>query len=366
MATTLTARLKLAKQATGDEPGTWAATQNDSYDDADERLFLRGAGEPDGSVESHYLGQRYLDTDTEIWWTATSVGAAADWTSDLDIIDAAITHPIPTTHAQDYSHGHLIAALEWVSATQVKLVAIAADGEIYYDNNAERVSYTGDFTFDITTDREGAQTLDATTPYHLYMDYSTLSVALTPEPIISKTVPNARGTDPAGYHPTEVDWRSVGSIWVNSASEITKFKMVGNKMVFNEADRDGDHHYNLIRTGQSALREVPLNVPLTCEAVQLFLMYYAGGAAGYVVFAQDGKSITLSDGGGLPLTIEDYGEIEILMQQDISRGMVATWDMPVITKATPKFLYGHNDNNDPDELEVVVHGYTDIWAPRGY
>jgi hypothetical protein len=184
---------------------------------------------------------------------------------------------------------------------------------------------------------------------------------LEPDPVISETPPNS-----VGYHPTLADHRCVGSIWNNSSEDITKFLMVGNRMVFNEVTRDPDHHYNLNATGQSALRVMPLNIPLTCEAAQLLLFMFAPGATSYAVFAHAGKSINLVDAGGLPHTLNNWPQVEIVLQQGLGRGEMTTWDMPVVDMADPKMLYGHNDANNPDELEALVHGYTDIYAPRGY
>lgn len=77
MATSYTPRLALAKPASGDTG--WGTSLSNGFDDADARLFLSGAGDPNGVVTSQYVGQRYWDTTNEIWYTAVSSGVNDSW-----------------------------------------------------------------------------------------------------------------------------------------------------------------------------------------------------------------------------------------------------------------------------------------------
>lgn len=77
MATTLTDRLKLAKQTAGDSD--WEVDLNAGFDSADDRLFQTDAGDPVTQVVTpHFTGQYYFDSTADTLWIATGA-LATDW-----------------------------------------------------------------------------------------------------------------------------------------------------------------------------------------------------------------------------------------------------------------------------------------------
>ena len=367
MATTVTPRLGLKKQAAGDNPGTWNVDLNAGFDDADAKFFRAGTDDPNIAETADFIGQRYHRTTDDYWWTATATGSPGTWVSDFAIIDADVNHPvIPTTLPTDYPHGHLVARLSWLSTTEVQLRPVGGN-TIYYDSSGTRVNITGDFVFDITTDREAAQTLDPGIAYYLYLDNDTTPG--TPLPVVSKTVPFDMGTAKPGYHPTLTDHRCVGSIWFNLISQISKFTAFpGGRIIFDSNNTTGDFFIlNLTLTGQAALRSRVLNVPKTALSCRLHAMFHSHASQdGYMVIAKSDATMTVS-AQIVPFSMVAFipDDPVVILQQNTNRSVVSDFDMIIADRTAPAFKYGH-DNSLPKMFEVKIVGYTDLWAPRNY
>ena len=370
MATTTTPRLGLKTQAAGDNPGTWEVDLNLGLLSAEDKFQITAAGDPNVALQADFIGQRYHDTDDDYWYTARDTAAPSDWVSDFETIDADVVHPtFPLTLVGDYPHGHLNAALEWLSITEVQLLPLGGN-IIYYDDLGTRVTLAaGAFIFDITTDLEGAQTEDASTAYYLYMD--NLTVPGVPEPVVSKTPPDDIGDvsgDGPGYHPTLASHRCVGSFWNNSSSAIAEFRIMRDGMVlFDSRPRDfTDHYISLNAVANAGLRNQTLGIPLTAEACRLQLFMWAHGSNdSYVVFAQGGAAQTMADLSP-PVGINTYADADLFLQQDNGRSVNVVWEVPIVTRSAPAFRYGHNDNSDPQLVEAMILGYRDLWAPHNF
>jgi hypothetical protein len=76
MAVTQTTRLHLAKQATGD--ANWGDETNTGFDDADDRIMRTNAGDPNGTLTPHFIGQYCVDTTNQWMWIAKA-GGINDW-----------------------------------------------------------------------------------------------------------------------------------------------------------------------------------------------------------------------------------------------------------------------------------------------
>ena len=369
MATTATDRLGLKKQANADNPGTWEVDLNQGFDDADDRLFLSGAGNPHGVITSNYIGQRYLDSVTELWYTAQTLGATADWVSDFDIIDPLVTHDAPPETY--FTYGLLQAHLEWVSATSVRLSpTLGTTVRIHLDVAGvdKIVENAGALLFDIVTHHHGATAEAASQANYLYVendvDDDTIDVH------VSASAPyDINGTKP-GFHTTENTWRCVGSIWNDSGSDLSKFIMGRDGLVlFDGITRDHtDHTMQLSLAEQSAYRNQVLAMPVTATSVLLQLMHKASGSAGYAAFAQDGAtSIGLPTDAPIHLLSDvEFVEAEVILQGGAGDYMVVAKQFNLPNRVVPAFNYGHNRTSTPDLLQAVLMGYWDIWAPKGF
>jgi len=370
MATTTTDRLNLRKQANGDNPGTWDVDLNAGFDDADDRLFQTDAGDPNIAVQAHYIGQRYLDTDTDLWWTAQDTADPSTWVDDATLIDAEITHPAaPTTLALDYTHGDLRCILEWVTSATVRLQEIGGT-DIYVDISGERVTVAGPFTWDISNadHREGAQTEDASTIYYLYID--NLTTPGTPEPIISTTPPDdIAGTKP-GYHPTLADHRCVGSVWNNSGSNIQPFIVQGAGWVqwMQPYDRAEQIFASLDRTQAFTYTSQALNIPLSADMVELQFSIEAAGQVGtLIISASDaGDDSWPTTAGPHSASLAVLNEVHTVVNMNTSTMKMPLVRLPIADRTAPAFKYASLRGTTLGFLEAIVNGYRDLWAPRGY
>ncbi|KKN31257.1 hypothetical protein LCGC14_0825730 [marine sediment metagenome] len=368
MATTTTTRLGLKKQAAGDNSGAWEVDLNQGFDDADAAFFLSGSGNPNGSENSAFVGQRYYDTSTGYWWTAEDIASPSSaWVSDFATIDADVTHPIPTTHAQDYTHGDIQAVLEWLSITEFQLRPIGGT-DIYADISGSRVTIAGDFVFDVTTDREGAQTLDASTPYYLYLD--NLTVPGTPEPVVSKTPPDDIDDTKPRYHPTEADHLCVGSLWIDSNTDVAKVKIDrAGKTTFQANDSDQITDLSGIAS-QADYRTHVLNVPLTAIEVEMHVIGRDASASWYLALAMSDAGVASLPNSGPTHFLGDAGfEDAIALLQEGSgpdKWQARTLNIPIADSSSPAIKYGHNRGNALDTCEFVIRGYVDRWAPKGF
>ncbi len=366
MATVKTPRLNLAKQAAGDNPGSWEVDINQGFDDADARFFRTGAVDPDGVEDSDYIGQRYQDTVTELWYTATDAASPGAWTKDFDTIDPLVTHPTPATSlAQDYQHGHLIGILDNPTLSTVRMRPLGGTTG-YVDISGGRETWTGDFTWDISDagHREGAQTEDPSKAYYLYFDNDTTPATLLP--IISTTPPDdIDGTKP-GYHPTLADHRCVGSVWQNANSDIVKsLWQPGGVVMFTE--HDADHTPTVNGAATASWRNLPVNLPLTALDIRLTISGTRGaGAVGGVIVGADGATGTI---GGGDLTTP-AGMKHVLMHSittgagDFS-GASVQGVVPIVTPATPAISYAVTAVT-LNTFFMAVTGYRDRWAPKGF
>ncbi len=367
MATTTTTRLGLKKQAAGDNSGTWEVDLNQGFDDADAAFFLSGAVDPNGAVNSAFIGQRYYDTVTGYWWTATNVASPSSaWVSDFTTIDTDVNHPAnPTTLAADYTHGHLNCVLEWVSDTEVRLRPIGGS-DIYVDFSGVRVTISGAFVFDVTTDREAAQTLDASTPYYLYLDNDT--VPGTPEPVVSKTPPDDIGGTKPGYHPTLTDHRCVGSIWIDSGIDVSKFRADRDGTIAFQAN-DSDQITDLSGiVSQADYRTHTLNVPLTAVAVLLHVIARDTSEGWYLTLAVSDVGVASLPNSGPAIFLGDAGleEAFAILQARAAQYGSGLFEIPIADSSSPAIKYGQNRGNNLDTCEFVIRGYVDRWAPKGF
>ena len=366
MATTTTPRLGLKKQANADNPGAWDVDLNAGFDDADARFFRTGTDDPNVAETGDYVSQRYHRTTDDYWWTCTIIGSPGTWVSDFETIDDDVNHPAPpTTLALDYTHNDLQCVLEWLTNSEVQLRPIGGN-VMFYDSTGVRVTFAaGSFIFDISTDREGAQTEDASTPYYLYLDNDTTPG--TPLPVVSKTVPLEIGTATPGYHPTLTDHRCVGSIWNDSGSDISKFNtMFGGMIRFDGITRDHtDHTDELFKSATPAFRNQTLNIPLTATHVVLQIGMKMAGSQGWVAIAQDGAaSVGLpSDNGPHRLSDSEFVEASAILHQGGNGYAFLEITLDIPTRSAPAFNYGHN-HNLLDMLSAVTIGYIDLWAPK--
>ena len=236
---------------------------------------------------------------------------------------------------------------------------------IYADISGGRETHSGDFTWDINdaAHREGAQTEDASTPYYLYFDNLTTPGTLLP--IISKTPPDDYGGTKPGYHPTLADHRCVGSGWNNVLSDLVKSHWLpGGDVMFSE--HDNDHEHALIGTATTSWRNEVVKLPVTCMDVRLSMSGTRGpGAAGGIMVGADGATGVL--GGGDPTTA---GMKNVLMHSittaagDLS-GVSVQGSIPIVTPATPAISYAVTAIN-LSNFFMVVTGYRDKWAPKGF
>jgi hypothetical protein len=372
MATTVTPRLGLKKQEAGDNPGGWEVDLNAGFDDADTRFFQSGAGDPNTATQAHYISQRYLDTDTDLWWTAQDTAGPSTWVSDAVLIHATDPHPAnPTTLAADYTHGDIRAVLEPIDDDSVQLRPLGPADEIYVDIDGTRLTITGDFVFDLSNaaHREGAQTRDVSTRYYLYIDNST--VPGTPAPILSKTAPDDVGGDEAGYHPTDSAWRCVGSVWNNSSDKIQPFVCERDgKIRFTSPYDRTDHHHVLTEEQSAVWISQALNIPLTAEAVEL--QFYAEGSTqsdgSYVVIGLSDASTTGWPDTAAPhsFALAAFADVHAMLNMDTNAMIQDIMELPIMDRAAPAFKYAVPREGTLRFLEVVVSGYRDLWAPRGF
>jgi len=76
-----TVRLWLPTEHYGDAraAGTITAIAPGTFEQADARLIQAGAGSPNGSVESHWAGQRYIDTTNLKLWVNHLAEDSLNW-----------------------------------------------------------------------------------------------------------------------------------------------------------------------------------------------------------------------------------------------------------------------------------------------
>jgi len=364
MATTTTDRLALKMQAAGDNPGTWEVDLNQGFVDADARFFLADAGDPnaeihgdesDAGMESVYIGQRYHDTDTDIWWTAQDIGAPGTWVSDQAILMAGM--------------GMCTGRLVWGSETTIVLTR--AYGTILYaEIDGVIVSLADDLTFDMEADIfEGGE--GPSEPIYLYVQND--AGVLTPQ--LSGVAPDDLGGTKPGYSPNEAAYRCIGSWWNDSSGDLMKGQYDRDGWLRFNSSEGTDHIYNevgeLTLTGQADWRALSLNLPKTVSNIQLHITGYAGADA-YMALAVSAAATgidlpTSSVGPPWKYTNAKFIDAVIIVQID-NRGVMGATNaiMPISDRTAPALKYGHNTNADPTFMEFVVKGYQDIWAPKGY
>ena len=364
MATVETTRLGLNKQAHGDNPGDWEVDLNLGLDNAEMYFQLGGTGDPNGAEDARFIGQRYYDDATGYWYTATDTDLASNgWVSDFTTLDPDINHPAPASFAGDYPHGHLNASLKWVDDENVQLEALGPDGDVYADISGVRRTLTGPFVFNVG-DLEGIQTWDASTLYYLYLDDS--AVPGTPEPIVSKTAPDDIGGTSPGYHPTEADWRNVGSIYSDADSDVQGFTVTpGGLVIFGPAHDAGHIHDLSPLATQAAYRSLSLNIPKTATSVLIQCLAFATNNS-YLAIAQSSATGTLP-AAGPPALMSDAGfeDAHAILNIGASDYVSANDEVPIADRTAPAIKYGTNDSIITT-LEFLVRGYRDLWVPRGY
>jgi hypothetical protein len=357
MATVKTTRLNLAKQAAGDNPGSWEVDMNQGYQDADDRFFLSGAGDPNtagGGVTSNYIGQRYLDTDTDLWWTAQDAAAPGTWVSDQDML--LLGRGMCTGRLERGSDSTLI-----LKPAYGTIIYTEVDGVI--------VSHSGNLTFDLATDYfEGSETASETVYLYVQNNAGVLTAQLSDQP------PDDIGDTKPGYSGHTNTYRCIGSWWNGSDGHLVE----------GQYDRDGwfrfnsvegtDHLYNqtaeLTLTGQSDYRSLTLNLPKTATNVQLAVLGY-GADDWYMALARsDAAAATLPTGSaGPPWKLSNSNLVDAVAVVQSENARVAdasTVIMPIADRTAPALKYGHNHSKDPTVMEFVTKGYQDMWAPKGY
>lgn len=211
--------------------------------------------------------------------------------------------------------------------------------------------------FDITTDREGAQTEDASTAYYLYVE----NVAGVITPHVSKTVPDLPGdAGKTGYHPTEVDWRCIGGVWNDVGLDFVVgfWDNAGN---FNFELTDADHHHTLANIANDtwSATEV-LNIPLCCSSANL--LFNVEGVDFSIALGT-----TNSTGGTVDISAIDNAYTLLHLGVGVTNVEVVSCkgDMPIADMSTPGFKYiMDKDAGDPGHMVVKVCGYHDVFAPR--
>ena len=377
MATTETDKLGLKMQAAGDNPGTWEIDLNAGFVQADARFYKSGSGDPNIAVQADFIDQRYLDTDTGLWWTAYDIANPSTWWSDAGLIDVVITHQdLPTILP---SYRQITARLMYVGDSIVKLVPTTY-GHIRLSMRhtpatvEEAVTIAGEFEFDLENDLEGAQTIDADTAYYLYLD--NLTVPGTPEPLISKFAPG-----PKGYHTVLVDHMCVGSFMTDRLSDIHPFWVDRNGEVrfygFEAGTAEGaksallySSEYtvpNVVVTSSPSWKSLALNIPLTSSLVRFMVRCENIGAGGYLCLGLDGAA------GTLPSSFEEYSYVNsgatlipdavVIAKMLSSESHAGEYTFPIVTMSAPAISYG-NDRGHLELLEFLILGYTDIWAPK--
>ncbi len=370
MATTSTLRLGLKKQENGDNPGAWEVDLNLGFDDADDRLFRTGSGDPDSVETSDYVGQRYLDTASELWYTAQTLGAAADWASDFDILDLLITHPTPPTTYNTF--GMLLGHWEYTSVTSYTLEPIVGTTiyiEIDVAGELKQLSNVGDMVFDIVANAHGPAEA-ASTVYYMYVEDDDDDGTIDKH--VSSVAPyDISGTKP-GYHPTENTWRCIGSMFNDSGQDVAKgYWGRDGLFILDAPTRDqADHLYPLTKSTTASLLQQAVNIPLTCTHFLLDVYMEAAGQSGgsYCAFGQDDAT------AALPLTVPPHKLSDalfvecthILLIHNPNDGNSARIDMPVVTRNAPAFRYGMGRATTVTELEAMMIGWYDIWAPKGF
>ena len=138
----------------------------------------------------------------------------------------------------------------------------------------------------------------------------------------------------------------------------------GGEAMFIE--HDDDHEHALNGTATTSWRNEPVNLPLTCVDVRLSMSgtRTAGGVGGILV-GPDGATGVL--GGGDPTTA---GMKNVLMHSIASiagdsTGVSVQGSIPIVTPATPAISYA-GTTIDLLNFFMVVTGYHDRWAPKGF
>jgi hypothetical protein len=359
MATTVTDRLGFKLQAAGDNPGTWEVDLNQGLQDAEDRFFLADAGDPnaeihgggsDAAMASAYIGQRYHDTDTDIWWTAQDAADPGTWVSD--------------TIAQGLCTG----VLEWLTISTLRLRPTFGN-TLYIEIDGTQVPFVGALSWDMEADFfEGAE--GASLPVYLYVE----NVAGVITPHLSGTVPQYVGDSKPGYHAVETSYRCIGSWWNGSGSDLLKGQM----------DRDGwlrfgyhdaDHIYaggsEITTTPQADYRSLTMNIPKTASNVLIHAGLANETNSTYLALAKSGAGVTALPSGYNDLeklSAAGFEETVLLMQTKSAEVEVygpVLVEIGIDNRAAPAIKYGTN-LRVIDDVELVIMGYQDLWAPRGY
>jgi hypothetical protein len=362
MATTVTDRLGLRIQDAGDNPGTWEVEMNQGLQDADDRFFLSDAGDPnaeihgggsDAGMESVYVGQRYLDTDSGLWWTAQDIGAPGTWVSDQATLLSGI--------------GKLTGVLSRSSNIVYQLLP-AYGTIIYVEIDGVIVSHSGALSFDITADLfEGAEV--ASIPIYLYVE--NVDGVLTPQ--MSPVEPYDIGEAKPGYNQAENTYRCIGSCWNGADGHFAAASHDRDGWVrFNIPDQT-DHVYDgsseLTLAKQADYRSLTLKVPKTASNVLLHVMGDTQDRI-YMALAKSNAAIpTLPTIDG-PWFLADTGlesALAILVAYRDNQAAVPGLLMPIAARSAPAMKYGYNHTDKTwDEFEIVLLAYQDMWAPKGY
>lgn len=111
---TATPAVGLYKPDDNEDP--WGTALRGGFDDADARLSRSGAGDPNGVVAGHWVGQPYFDTTGQGFWactTATGLAATSVWTQVAGfgpLGGFGLREPLVTTSSTPHTHADIPAS----------------------------------------------------------------------------------------------------------------------------------------------------------------------------------------------------------------------------------------------------------------
>jgi hypothetical protein len=251
--------------------------------------------------------------------------------------------------------GHLV----YVDNSTVAIKS-GSGGNIEINIDGTKLTQSGDLTFILGDFGVGGSNLDTgsennSTPYYLYVD----NLAGVMDPVISALAPIEIGLANAGYHPTRTDERCVGSFWNDVGEDIVKFHMVNDRQMFIE--HDNDHEPATNKNQSSSWRNLPVNIPLSASAVMFSANVWENGAgAGFL--GADGAAGSISTGSrNIYITAGALYCMSVSAANQAGSG-TACGEIPIVNRAAPAISYGNNVNGDLTEFNILITGYTDMWA----
>jgi hypothetical protein len=243
------------------------------------------------------------------------------------------------------------------------------------DIDGVRLTQTAPLTFTLGDFGVGLSNLDvgleaSSTPYYLFVwnDGGVIT------PVISATPPDDIGGTKPGYHPINTGQRCIGSIWNNSAENITPFIMNGNKVQFTTKDMT-DHLFSdssspaFNGASTSTWRNLNLPLPLTCISVEF-------NAASNMPAANCVFVLGAGNASSNPLEreLQNSGNADVLYAarargSDDGSGFSITGSIPIVNRLVPNIRYAMVDSsisNSGSDDNPYWHtiGYTDLWAPK--